>query len=293
MQATEGLVLTAPPERQDNPHRRKVVRRVIRYAVLIIAAAIVLFPIYITVVDALLSPQQITHRPPYLFPTSPHWSTFTTAFNEGDLGIYLRNSAIVTIAVVVFEVLTSVLAAYAFVFLRFPFRKVLFFVALGTLMVPAEATLIPNYQTIDKFGLLNTFPALILPFIANGIGIFLFRQAFLSFPSEIQDAAQLDGCGHLKFLFRIVVPINRPVIGAFGLFAFLTSWNQYLWPLVVTQTNSVRTVQIGLRQLSGLSYSQFDVLFAGTVLAAAPIAILLLIFQRQLVAGLTAGAVKG
>jgi sn-glycerol 3-phosphate transport system permease protein len=277
----------------ENAHRRRVVRRIIRYAVLIIAAGIVLFPIYVTVVDALLSPQQITHRPPLLYPPNPHWSSFSTAFQEGNLGIYLRNSAIVTLSVVAFELVTSVLAAYAFVFLRFPGRKVLFYVSLATLMVPAEATIIPNYETIDKFGLLNTFPALILPFIANGIGIFLFRQAFMNFPSEIRDASQLDGCGNLKFLFRIVVPINRPVIGAFGLFAFLTSWNQYLWPLVVTQTNSVRTVQIGLRQLSGVSFSQFDVLFAGTILAALPIAVLLLIFQRQLVSGLTAGAVKG
>ena len=115
----------------------------------------------------------------------------------------------------------------------------------------------------------------------------------MSFPSEVRDAAQLDGCGHLRFLFRIVAPINRPVIGAFGLFAFLTSWNQYLWPLVVTQTNSVRTVQIGLRQLAQSNFSQFDVVFAGTILAALPIAILLVAFQRQLVAGLTAGAVKG
>jgi sn-glycerol 3-phosphate transport system permease protein len=277
----------------DPAHRRRVTRRIIRYGVLIVVAAIVLFPIYVTVVDALLTPQQITHRPPFLYPPNPHWSSFSAAFKEGDLGIYLRNSAIVTLAIVAFELVTSVLAAYAFVFLRFPGRKILFFCALATIMVPAEATIIPNYETIDKFGLLNTFPALILPFVANGIGIFLFRQAFMNFPSEIRDASQLDGCGNLKFLFRMVVPINRPVIAAFGLFAFLGAWNQYLWPLVVTQTNSVRTVQIGLRQLSGLSFSQFDVLFAGTVLAALPIAILLLLFQRQLVAGLTAGAVKG
>ncbi len=277
----------------DHARRRRIWRKTIRYAVLIVAAAVVLFPVYITVVDALLSPQQITHRPPFLYPPSPHWSSFATAFSQGNLGVYLRNSAIMTLAIVAFELVTSVLAAYAFVFLRFPGRKVLFFVTLATLMVPGEATIIPNYQTINTFGLLNTFPALILPFVASGIGIFLFRQAFMGFPSEVRDAASLDGCGHLKFLFRIVVPINRPVIGAFGLFAFLGAWNQYLWPLVVTQSNSVRTVQIGLRQLSGVSFSQFDVLFAGTVIAAAPIAILLVLFQRQLVAGLTAGAVKG
>ncbi len=277
----------------EHAHRRRVVRRVTRYAVLTLAAAVVLFPIYITVVDALLSPQQITHRPPLLFPPNPHWSSFVTAFNQGNLGVYLRNSAIMTVAIVAFQLVTSVLAAYAFVFLRFPGRKILFFITLATLMVPGEATIIPNYQTIDKFGLLNTFPALILPFVASGIGIFLFRQAFMGFPPEIRDAARLDGCGHLKFLFRMVVPINRAVIGAFGLFAFLGAWNQYLWPLVVTQSNSIRTVQIGLRQLSGVSFSQFDVLFAGTVIAAAPIAILLVLFQRQVVTGLTAGAVKG
>jgi sn-glycerol 3-phosphate transport system permease protein len=273
--------------------RSRRIRLTLRYLVLIAAAGIVLFPIYITVVDALLTPHQIASRPPTLFPTSPQWNTFSTAFRVGDLGIYLRNSAIVTLATVGFELVTSILAAYAFVFLRFPGRTVLFFASLATLMVPFEATIIPNYQTIDKFGLLNTFPALVLPFIASGVGIFLFRQAFLGFPSEIKDAAQLDGCGHVKFLFRIVAPINRPVIAAFGLFAFLTSWNQYLWPLVVTQTNSVRTVQVGLRQLSQTNFSQIDVVFAGTILAALPIAVLVLVFQRQLVAGLTAGAVKG
>lgn len=273
--------------------RRRRLRLALRYSVLIVAAAIVLFPIYITIVDALLTPQQITHRPPTLFPSTPQWSSFATAFNEGNLGIYLRNSAIVTLSIVAIEVVTSVFAAYAFVFLRFPARRVLFYVCLATLMVPGEATIIPNYQTIDRFGILNTFPSLILPFMASGIGIFLLRQAFMGFPSELRDSARLDGCGHLKFLFKIVLPINRPVIAAFSLYAFLSAWNQYLWPLVVTQTNSVRTVQIGLRQLSGGTFSQLNVVFAGTILAALPIAVLLLLFQRQLVSGLTAGAVKG
>jgi sn-glycerol 3-phosphate transport system permease protein len=277
----------------DPARRRRRLRLAVRYLVLVLAAAIVLFPIYVTVVDALLTPQQVVSRPPTLFPTSPQWHTFADAFQQGDLGIYMRNSAIVTVATVVLELLTSVLAAYAFVFLRFPFRRVLFAACLATLMVPLEATIIPNYQTIEKLGLLNTYPSLVLPFLASGIGIFLFRQAFLGFPKELRDAAQLDGCGHLKFLFRIVVPINRPVLAAFGLFAFLSSWNQYLWPLVVTQTTSVRTLQIGLRQLSLTNFNQIDVVFAGTILAFLPLAILLFVFQRQLVAGLTAGAIKG
>ena len=279
--------------RADAARRRRLARLGVRYLVLVLAAAVVLFPIYVTLVDALLTPQQVVSRPPTLLPTSPQWHTFVTAFNEGDMGVYLRNSVIVTLSTVALELLTAVLAAYAFVFLRFPARVILFAATLATLMVPLEATLIPNYQTIEKLGLLNTYPALVLPFIASGIGIFLFRQAFLGFPKELRDAAQLDGCGHLKFLFRIVVPINRPVLAAFALFAFLGSWNQYLWPLVVTQTASVRTLQIGLRQLSLTNFSQIDVVFAGSILAFLPLAVLLFIFQRQLVAGLTAGAVKG
>lgn len=281
------------PATEVSARRTRHLRLAVRYAVLIGAAAVVLFPIYITIVDALLTPQQITHRPPTLFPTDPQWNTFVTAFRQGSLGIYLRNSAIVTFAIVALEVTTSVLAAYAFVFLKFPARKVLFFACLATLMVPGEATLIPNYQTINGLGLLNTFPSLILPFVASGIGIFLFRQAFLGFPPELRDAAQLDGCGHLKFLFRIVAPINRSVIAAFALFAFLSAWNQYLWPLVVTETNGVRTVQIGLRQLQALSIDQTNIIFAGTVLAALPIFVILVVFQKQLVRGLTAGALKG
>lgn len=277
----------------ERPWRRPVPRRVVRYVVLIAVALVVFFPVYITVVNALLTPQQVISRPPTLFPTHPQWGTFATAFSEAHLGIYLRNSAIVTITITVIQLATSVLAGYAFAFLRFPARRLVFFACLATLMVPAEATLIPNRQTIVAFGWFNSFPALIVPFLASGLGIFLFRQAFLQLPRDLRDAATLDGFGHLRFLARVAVPLNRPIIGAFAVYAFLTAWNQYLWPLVVTQTNSVRTVQIGLRQLSATNIDQINVIFAGTLLAALPIFVLLLAFQKQLVRGLTAGAVKG
>ncbi|MGA2036930.1 MAG: carbohydrate ABC transporter permease, partial [Acidimicrobiales bacterium] len=153
--------------------------------------------------------------------------------------------------------------------------------------------ILPNYRTIEALGWYNTFPELIVPFVGSGLGIFLFRQAFLGVPRDLRDAATLDGYGHLRFLTRVVLPLNRPVTAAFGIYAFLTAWNQYLWPLIVTQTNSVRTVQIGLRQLSVTNFSQIDVVFAGTLLGALPIFILLFVFQKQLVRGLTAGALKG
>jgi sn-glycerol 3-phosphate transport system permease protein len=286
---------TTERSRVQGRHRagRFLVGRAGRYLLLVIMAVAVGFPIYITVVNALLTPAQIAHRPPILFPTHPQWSAFSEAWSQASLDIFLRNSLIVSVAISVFEVLTSVLAAYAFAFIRFPFRRVIFVLCLATLMVPMEAIIVPNRQTIVTLGWFNSFPALVVPFIASGLGIFLFRQAFLQLPPDLKDAATLDGYGHLRFLARIVIPINRPMIGAFALYSFLGAWNQYLWPLIVTDTNSVRTVQIGLRQLSSLSIDQINVIFAGTLLASLPIFALLLVFQRQLVRGLTAGAVKG
>jgi sn-glycerol 3-phosphate transport system permease protein len=297
MRADLGDPRPGPVRRGRHSGTRRVGRFVLgragRYLLLVIMAVVVGFPIYITVVNALLTPAQIAHRPPILFPTHPQWSAFSEAWSQASLDIFLRNSLIVSVAISVLEVLTSVLAAYAFAFIRFPFRRVIFVLCLATLMVPMEAIIVPNRQTIVALGWFNSFPALIVPFIASGLGIFLFRQTFLQLPPDLKDAATLDGYGHLRFLARVVIPINRPMIGAFALYSFLGAWNQYLWPLIVTDTNSVRTVQIGLRQLSSLSIDQINVIFAGTLLASLPIFALLLVFQRQLVRGLTAGAVKG
>jgi len=281
-----------PTDRPPSRARRRI-RATLRYTLLVVMAAVVIFPIYITVVNSLLSAGEIGARPPYLFPRHPQWGNYTKAWNYGSLAIYLRNSAIVATIVSAASIATSVLAAYAFAFLNFPLKRVLFAACLATLMVPLEVTVIPNHATIVSLGWINTFPALIVPFVASALGIFLFRQSFRGLPGELRDAAKLDGYGHWRFLTRVVVPLNRPMVGAFAIFAFLASWNQYLWPLLVTQTNNVRTVQIGLRQLSQLNIDQINVIFAGTVIAALPIFVILLIFQKQLVRGLTAGAVKG
>ena len=270
-----------------------VVKKVLRYALLVVLAAIVLFPIFITVVNSLLRPDQIAARPPTLFPTSPDWSTYGTALGDGHLAVYLRNSFIVAILITTAQVTTAVLAAYAFAFLRFPLRNALFVVFLSTLMVPAEVTLLTNRATIVSLGWFDSYPALIVPFLATGFGAFLLRQAFLQVPKDLQDAAALDGYGHWRFMTRVVVPLCRPAIGALAVFSFLSAWNQYLWPLIVTDNDSVRTVQIGLRQLRATSIDQINVTFAGTILAALPIFVLLIVFQKQLVRGLTAGAVKG
>lgn len=264
-----------------------------RYVALSVLAFIVLFPIYITLVNSLLRPPQIAAKSPTFFPTSPQWHTYADAWSDGHLGTYLRNSFIQTGLIVIGQLVTSILAGYAFAFLRFPFKRTLFVVFLATLMVPFEITIVTNLQTINTLGWYDTFAALAVPFLATGFGAFLLRQTFLQLPKDLQDAAKLDGYGHLRFLTRVAVPLARPTIAALAVFSFLSAWNQYLWPLLVTKDDRLRTVQIGLKQLRATNIDQVNVTFAGTVIAFIPLVILLLIFQKQLVRGLTAGAVKG
>jgi sn-glycerol 3-phosphate transport system permease protein len=264
-----------------------------RYVALSVLAFIVLFPSYITIVNSLLQPSQIAAKSPTFFPTSPQWHTYSDAWSSGHLGAYLRNSFIQTGLIVAGQLVTSILAGYAFAFLRFPFKRTLFVVFLATLMVPFEITIITNLQTINTLGWYDSFAALAVPFLATGFGAFLLRQTFLQLPQDLQDAAKLDGYGHLRFLTRVAVPLARPTIAALAVFSFLSAWNQYLWPLLVTKDDRLRTVQIGLKQLRATNIDQVNITFAGTVIAFVPLVILLLIFQKQLVRGLTAGAVKG
>jgi sn-glycerol 3-phosphate transport system permease protein len=263
------------------------------YTALTAGAIIVLFPIYVTIVNSLLVPDQLVQQPPPLIPTNPQWHNYVTAWTTGSMSTYMATSAIMTLAIVAGQMITSILAGYAFAFLRFPLKRTLFVVCLATLMIPGEVTFITNLDTITSLGWFNSYAGLSVPFLATGFGIFLLRQAFLQIPRDLQEAAQLDGYGHMRFMTRVAVPLARPSLAALGVFSFLGAWNQYLWPLVSTGGSTpLDTVQIGLKQLLGTQVSQIPVSLAGAVIAFVPLVILLLVFQKQLVRSLTAGAVK-
>jgi sn-glycerol 3-phosphate transport system permease protein len=298
MTTTIAPVPVPGAEALDAPERPRRSQRSIwrlfgRYALLSFFAFIVLFPIYITVVNSLLQPDLILGKHPTFFPTHPIWDSYAQAWNGGHLANYLKNSFIVTTIIVVSQVVTAVLSGYAFAFLEFPFKRTLFVVFLSTLMIPFEVTIITNLTTTVDLGIYDTYAGLAVPFLATGFGAFLMRQAFLGVPRDLQDAASLDGYGHFRFMARVAVPLCRPAIAALGVFAFLSAWNQYLWPLLVTKDDRLRTVQIGLKQLQATQINQLNVTFAGVIIAVIPLALLLLVFQKQLVRGLTAGAVKG
>ena len=283
----------AVPAAAVPPRKRRWLRTVGSYTALTAAAVVVIFPIYVTIVNSLLAPDQLVQQPPPLVPTNPQWHNYTAAWSTGQMSKYMATSAIMTVLIVIGQLATSILAGYAFAFLRFPFKRTLFVICLTTLMIPLEVTFITNLDTVTTLHWFNSYEGLAIPFLATGFGIFLLRQAFLQIPRDLQEAAQLDGYGHLRFMTRVAVPLARPSLAALAVFSFLGAWNQYLWPLVSTGGSTpLYTVQLGLKQLLGSQVSQIPVSLAGAVIAFVPLVILLLIFQKQLVRSLTAGAVK-
>lgn len=269
-------------------------RKVGRYVTLSVVAAIVLFPIYAVLMQALKSGPDALDHPRSLLPVNLTFSTIREAWSEGDLGRLMFNSLFVSVMVTIGVVLTSLLAAYAFSFLRFPGRGVVFTLFLATMLVPGEVTVVINRRTADSLGWLNSYQGLIIPSLASTFGMLLVRQMFLQLPKELREAASLDGVGHLRFLWEVAAPLSRPTLGALGLFTFLGTWNAYLWPSQVVTDEQHRTIQIGLDRLKNPGdMSRFNLITGGLVIAALPIFVMLVVFQRQLVRGLTAGAVKG
>ncbi len=267
------------------------VRKVGRYTLLTLLAVIVVFPIYMMVVGSLKPGNKVLVNP--LLPTDFTTDTLREAWRSGSLGRALWNSALVSTVITLAQVVTAVLAAYAFAFLKFPGKSLVFAAFLATLLVPLEATLTVNRRTMQDLSWINSYKALTVPFLATAFGIFMIRQVFLTIPKEMHEAASMDGLGHFGFMWQVAVPLSRPTIGALALFSFLSSWNQYLWPTLVTTDKRFNTVQTGLRSLKAASIDKPNLVIAGTVIVALPIFVALVVFQRQLIRGLTAGAVKG
>ena len=269
-------------------------RKVGRYSLLIFIAFIVLFPIYAVLLQSLKSGPDSLDHPRSLLPVDLTFDTIRAAWDTGDLGRLLVNSRFVSVAVTAGVIITSLLAAYAFAFLNFPFKGPIFVFYLATMLVPGEVTVVFNQRTADSLGWINTYQGLIVPSLASTFGVFLVRQVFLQLPHELREAASLDGVGHMRFLWEVAAPLSRPTLGALGLFTFLGTWNAYLWPSqVIRGDRSHETIQIGLDRLKSSDISRLNLVTGGLVVAALPIFILLVVFQRQLVRGLTAGAVKG
>jgi sn-glycerol 3-phosphate transport system permease protein len=220
-------------------------------------------------------------------------NVWNQGWDRGNLGSAMTRSVTITTIITVAQVVTSILAAYAFAFLRFPFKTLIFALFMATLLLPLEVTLLANVQTIRELGWINSNAGLVLPFAATAFGTFLIRQGFRGVPPEVHDATRLDGYGHMGFLWRFAVPLSRPVIASFTVISALGAWNQYLWPQAIIDDERYQTAQIRLKTITGTDVTNANIAIAAALIVALPVLLLLIAFSRQIIRGLTAGAVKG
>lgn len=263
-------------------------------ALLFLPAIIQIFPVfYMLCMSFKLGGEAISY-PPRLLPNHLQGANYVEALNAAPLMRFLVNSLVASVSITLLQVVTAILAAYALARIEFAGKKIVFAVILTTMMVPGEITIIPNYFTFAKLDWIDTYQALILPFSASGFGIFLLYQFFRSIPKELEEAALLDGASRLRFLFQFMVPLSRPAIFAFGIYAFVAAWNQYLWPLIVTQSTEMQTAQIGIGMFRSQSEStNWGTIMAATTLLVAPSILLFVITQKQFVRGITMSGLKG
>jgi multiple sugar transport system permease protein len=277
------------------PRTRRAWRRFVpspRHALLLPLSLIMVTPLLWMLMTSFQTPAESRQFPPVL-PSGLHWQNYTDALNAAPFGRFFLNTALVTGACVLGNLLFCSLAGYAFARLRFFGRDVLFVVILATLMVPFQVVLIPTFIIMKDLGLIDSLGALILPNLVTPFGIFLMRQFFRTLPVDLEEAARIDGCSRLGVLFRVVLPLSGPALATLAVITFLYSWNDFLWPLVVIQTDSHMTLQLGLATFQGAHATNWTLLMAGNVMATLPMLIAFIVAQRQFVSSIASAGVKG
>jgi len=267
--------------------------RLIATAVLFIPAIVHIFPIIYVLSLSFKNKTEVFKYPPRLIPDHLALTNYASAFGMAPLGRFLFNSLLVSTAMTFLQVFTAILAAYALARIEFRGKKLVLGLIIATMMVPGEVTIIPNYLTVAKLNWIDTYQALIVPFSASGFGVFLLYQFMESIPKELEEAALLDGASRIRFLFQFVVPLSMPAIAAFSVYSFVGAWNQYLWPLIVTQSTEMQTVQIGIGMFRSQNESMsWGVIMAATLILISPMLLLFVATQKQFVRGMTMGGLK-
>ncbi|SFE56363.1 sn-glycerol 3-phosphate transport system permease protein [Paenibacillus catalpae] len=272
---------------------RNPVRFFSLYGLLILLSLLVLGPLLYLLAQIFMTPAEAGQYPPKLLPSGLHTAELKNAIETVPIFGFIFNSFILAVAIMVLQVLTAALAAYAFVYIRFSGSRFWFALFISTMMIPWEVTIIPNYLTVKSWGWLDSFQGLIVPFAASAFGVFLLRQFFLQLPRELFEAARIDGCGHFRHFVSVVLPLSGPAAASLAVYVFLNGWNQYLWPLLVTSSDAMRTVQIGIAMLQFEELTSWNLVLCGVALVLVPSLVLLALGLKPLVRGITAGAVKG
>lgn len=264
------------------------------YLLLTLGAVLMVLPFLLMVTLALSPSDKVMTYPPLLFPKQLTTKNFSDVMSAGNFFKYFINSIFVSIFTTVGQMLTCSMAGYAFARLDFKFKNQIFLIFLATMMIPTQVNLVPLFSLMQKLGWVNTYFALIVPGLFSAFGIFLMRQYFLTLPKELEDSGKIDGCTQWGIFWKIFFPLSVPALAALGIFSFIATWNSFLWPLLVTNSETLRTLPVGLAAFksSFREVTNWSLLMAGTLISVVPAIGVFLAGQKYFIAGITSGSVK-
>lgn len=272
---------------------RKRIKSSLRLAVNLVVVLIVLLPLLYALSIAFMPSSEVFTTDLNLIPKNPTISNFVDVLKKVPLFKFVFNSFVVAGLITFGQIVSCSLAAFSFSFLNFKGKEILFMLVMSTMMIPGEATIISNYLTVSSWNWLDSYQVLIVPYLTSAMGIFLFRQFYLSFPIALYESAKIDGCTNLKFICKILMPLTKSAIGAMAVYTFINAWNMYMWPLLVTGSDKMRTVQIGISMLNSIDSQSITMMIAGVVMIIVPSLLIFVVGQKQLIRGMFSGAVKG
>lgn len=270
-----------------------IIGKIFLYAVLTVGAAITVLPFVWMILSSLKDSMEVTRMPPAFFPTVWHFDNYAVALQVAPLGRYFFNTVFVTVATSLLVVFVSILAAFGFSRMHFPGRSLLFSILTATLMIPGEMLTITNYVTVANLGWIDTKQALIIPWIANVFYIYLLRQFFLQMPESLYYAAKVDACSDWRYLWKVMVPNNRQAISTIGILNAIGTWNAFLWPLIVTNSEENRVLSIGLVSFQTEAGTEYELLMAAASMLVLPMVLLYVILRRQIINSVTRSGIKG
>jgi len=287
--AAERVTVLAAEAEGGRARRRLPWERLLVHALLLISVGVIAFPLYYAFVISTQTVQEVVQKPPRLLPSSHLAENYAEAWQRSRMARLLLNSTIVAVGVAVGKIAISMLSAFAIVYFVFPGRQLVFWMIFVTLMLPIPVRILPTYEVVGNLGWLNTYAGLTVPLMASATATFLFRQFYLTVPNELAEAAQLDGAGALRFLWSFLLPLSWANIAALFVVLFIYGWNEYFWPLLITNTEEMRTVVIGLESLiprSGTELPTWNLIMAGAMMALLPPVAVIIVMQRWFVKGL-------
>ena len=286
----EGVQQVKPGRKKGNASRRRIMNT-LWYVILVIGAIVSLFPYYLAFLTSVKPANQIFAGAPWSLPATLTLSNYGTILTQYNFPGYLVHTLIYAVVSTLGQLFFSTFAAYAFARMRFPGRDIIFWLYLATLMVPNIVTIIPLFILMSTLGWVNTYAGLIVPFIlGTPYGIFLMRQFFRTIPADLENSARIEGAGTLQVLTRIIVPLSRPIMGTLAVITFVQQWNNFLWPLIITNSDDMRVLTVGISSFQSSYGASWNLMMAATFVALGPLLVLFFIFQKRIVQSIHLGA---